>query len=83
MSTCCSADIVTGVTEGTGVTGVAGFATLLPPRSLSLFFSSDLRKAFTVKRSALFGLQSSAVRGLCAQTGHDSGKDVWPVEVSA
>jgi len=66
-------------TSGTGVDGlgVAGFASA---RSLSLFFSSFLRKALTVKRSALLGLQSSRVSGLCAQTGQEVGRVASPTE---
>lgn len=30
-------------------------------------------------RSDLFGLQSSADKGECSQTGHDEGNDDWPV----
>ena len=29
-------------------------------------------------RRALFGLQRSGDRGVCAQTGHVSGRDFWP-----
>lgn len=31
-----------------------------------------------VVRNDLFGLQSSAERGECSQTGHDEGRFAWP-----
>ncbi len=39
----------------------------------SRFFSAVRRKTLIVVRSALWGLQSSADRGECSQTGHDEG----------
>lgn len=61
-----------------GVVGVATAGALLIARSFSRFFSSDFKKALTVRRRVLFGLQSTAAIGLWAQTGHDSGNEDWP-----
>lgn len=68
---------VTGgaIERGLGSTGVMGLAST--GRFSSRFFSSVRRKTRMVVRKALLGLQSSADRGECSQTGHDEGNDGW------
>lgn len=63
------------VETGLGSTGVAGAASL--GRFDSRFFSSVRRNTLIVVRKALCGLQSSADRGECSQTGHEVGKVDW------
>jgi len=67
---------VMGVAGVTGVTGAAGRVSL----SLSRFLASDLRKALTVERRLLLGLQSWGVMGACAHMGHASTTSDWPRE---
>lgn len=47
-------------------------------RSFSRFFSSVRKKALSVVRRALFGLQRSGETGVCVQTGHVSEREAWP-----
>lgn len=74
----------TGSLTAAGATGVWDASSACSfPFCVSLFFSSVLRNTFMVVRKALFGLQSSALTGSCAQTGQASGRDVWPCSRSA
>jgi hypothetical protein len=57
-----------------GVTGVTGTSLGLFD---SRFFSSVRRKTLIVVRRALCGLQSSADKGECSQTGHEAGRVAW------
>jgi hypothetical protein len=60
-------------------TGVAGSESLSSfGRLASRFFSAVRKKTLIVVRSDLFGLQSSADKGECSQTGHDAGRLDWP-----
>jgi len=63
----------TGV--GVGSMGVIGVASL--GRLISLFFSSVLKKTLIVVLRDLCGLQSSADRGECSQTGQLVGSFEW------
>lgn len=58
-----------------GSTAVAGSESLASfGRLASRFFSAVRRNTLIVVRNDLFGLQSSADKGECSQTGHDTGK---------
>src|SRR6478609_8417931 len=56
-------------------TGVAGSESLSSfGRLASRFFSAVRRKTLIVVLNDLLGLQSSADKGECSQTGHDAGR---------
>lgn len=69
-------DSTTGNSWGLGASmGVGGADSLASfARKASLFFSAVRKKTFMVVRRDLFGLQSSAERGECSQTGQDDGR---------
>jgi hypothetical protein len=68
-----SAKDSTGLVGSIGVAGVISLTSL--DRSASRFFSAVRRKTLIVVRSDLFGLQSSADKGECSQTGHEEGSE--------
>lgn len=75
------ADVVAVV--GLGSTGVTGVAATSLGLLDSRFFSSVLKNTLIVVRSALCGLQSSADRGECSQTGQEAGSVDWQLSQMA
>ena len=69
---CASVTGSDGLIASTGVAGVESLDSF--GRLASRFFSAVRRNTLIVVRSDLFGLQSSALKGECSQTGHDDGR---------
>lgn len=73
VSPFCGAD-----STGLASTGAASDGAAADWRSFSRFFSSVRKKALSVVRRALLGLQRSGETGVCVQTGHVSEREAWP-----
>ena len=68
------------VAKVVGAIGPLSASSFLRAASLSIPFF--LKKTLIVVRSALFGLQSSALTGSCKQTGQACGSEDWPISIS-